>query len=57
MDFHKVLNTPEGQIMNKDNELYRIVWTQTYDAWPVEAEEEIVDLTLAQEVLARIMLK
>ena len=57
MDFRKVLNTLEGQIMNKDNELYRIVWTQTYEAWPVEAEEEIVDLTLAQEVLARIMAK
>jgi hypothetical protein len=43
--------------MNKDNELYRIVWTQAYDSWPVEAEPEIVDLTQAQEVLARIMSK
>ena len=43
--------------MNKDNELYRIVWTQTYEAWPVETEEEIVDLTLAQEVLEKVMAK
>ena len=57
MDFRKVLNTLEGQIMNKDNELYRIVWTQTYEAWPVEQEPEIVDLTQAREVLARIMSK
>jgi len=38
-------------------ELYQIVWTQVYEAWPVEQEEEIVDLTLAREVLARIMSK
>jgi hypothetical protein len=31
--------------------LYTISWTQTYEAWPVE------DLTLAREVLARIMAK
>ena len=43
--------------MNKDNELYRIVWTQTYASWPVEQEPEIVDLTQAREVLARIMSK
>ena len=35
-------------------ELYQISWTQVYEAWPVE---EIVDLTLAREVLARIMAK
>ena len=47
--------------MNRDNELYRIVWTQVYDSWPaepaVEQEPEIEDLTQAQEVLARIMAK
>jgi hypothetical protein len=43
--------------MNKDNELYRIVWTQTYVSWPVEQEPEIVDLTLAREVLAKVMAK
>jgi hypothetical protein len=43
--------------MNKHNELYRIVWTQTYASWPVEQEPEIVDLTLAQEVLAKVMAK
>ena len=47
--------------MNRDNELYRIVWTQVYESWPVEPtveqEPEIVDLTEAREVLARIMAK
>ena len=43
--------------MNKDNELYRIVWTQVYETWTVEQEPEIVDLTQAREVLARIMAK
>ena len=47
--------------MNRDNELYRIVWTQVYEAWPVEPEveqePEIIDLTQAREVLARIMSK
>ena len=45
---------------NKDNELYRIVWTQTYETWPApepKAEPELGDLTLAREVLARIMSK
>jgi len=41
--------------MNKETLLYKITWTQVYEAWPVE--EEIVDLTLAREVLARIMSK
>jgi len=36
-------------------ELYQIVWTQVYESWPVE--EEIVDLTEARAVLARIMAK
>ena len=45
--------------MNKDNELYQIVWTQVYEAWPVEPEqeEEVLDLTLAREVLAKVMAK
>ena len=43
--------------MNKDNELYRVVWTQVYEHWGEEQEPEIVDLTQAREVLARIMAK
>jgi len=43
--------------MNKETQLYRIVWTQTYEAWPVEQEPEIVDLTQAREVLAKVMAK
>jgi hypothetical protein len=43
--------------MNKETQLYKITWTQTYNSWPVEAESEILDLTLAREVLARIMAK
>jgi len=45
--------------MNKDNQLYKIVWTQTYEAWPdtVVPQEPELDLTLAREVLARIMSK
>jgi hypothetical protein len=46
--------------MNKDNQLYTIVWTQTYQSWPdpeVKQEPELEDLTLAREVLARIMSK
>jgi len=42
---------------NKETQLYCIVWTQTYEAWPVEQEPEIADLTQAREVLARIMAK
>lgn len=37
--------------------LYTVSWTQTYDSWPkyeVVPEPEL-DLTQAQEVLARIM--
>ena len=41
--------------MNKDRELYRIVWTQVYETWAEPAEPEIEDLTEAQAVLARIM--
>lgn len=47
--------------MNNDNELYKIVWTQMYHAWPEpaepQAEPELMDLTEAREVLARIMAK
>ncbi len=43
--------------MNKDNELYRIVWTQVYEAWSEPEEPVIEDLTEAREVLARIMAK
>ena len=42
---------------DKDNELYRIVWTQVYEAWPESKQEEAMDLTEAREVLARIMAK
>ena len=40
--------------MNKVTELYRIVWTQVYETW---AEPEIMDLTQAREVLAKVMAK
>jgi hypothetical protein len=47
--------------MNRDNELYRIVWTQPYVSWPEpeepQEESNLLDLTLAREVLARIMSK
>ena len=42
---------------DKDNELYRIVWTQVYESWPEpeSKQEEVLDLTEARAVLARIM--
>ena len=46
--------------MNKDNQLYKIVWTQTYQSWPepeIKQEPELEDLAQAREVLARIMSK
>jgi len=46
--------------MNKDNQLYKIVWTQTYESWPepeIKQEPELEDLTLAREVLAKVMAK
>ena len=47
--------------MNKDNELYRIVWTQIYQHWEElvepQSEPELMNLTEAREVLARIMAK
>jgi hypothetical protein len=40
-----------GDAMNRDNELYRIVWTQPYDNWPETQcsvnEEELTELALA----------
>jgi hypothetical protein len=42
----------------RDEKLYTVQWTQVYETWPTpQAEPEIVDLTQAREVLARIMLK
>ena len=43
----------------RDEKLYTVSWTQTYESWPVEPEpkQEDLDLTLAREVLARIMAK
>ena len=41
--------------MNRDNELYRVVWTQIYQTWNQPQEPEITDLTEARAVLARIM--
>ena len=54
--------------MNNDRELYRIVWTQAYDAWAknellTDAEEmveiglQFSDFAEARAVLARIMAK
>jgi len=47
--------------MNKETQLYRIVWTQTYQSWPepeeLQEESNLMDLTLAQEVLAKVMAK
>jgi hypothetical protein len=42
----------------RDEKLYTVQWTQTYTSWPNPKQEpEIVDLTLAREVLSRIMAK
>ena len=51
--------TINGDVMNdKNNELYRVVWTQVYETWPQpKPEPEITDLTEARAVLARIMAK
>ena len=45
--------------MNKETPLYKITWTQTYESWPVEPEQEQedLDLTQAREVLAKVMAK
>jgi hypothetical protein len=44
----------------RDEKLYTAQWTQAYEAWPKsepKPEPELEDLTLAREVLARIMSK
>jgi hypothetical protein len=44
----------------RDEKLYTVQWTQTYQAWPTpepKQEPELEDLDLAREVLARIMAK
>ena len=50
----------------RDEKLYTVSWRQPYDAWVVsnpdaksqpQPEPETMDLTLAREVLARIMAK
>ncbi len=44
----------------RDEKLYTVQWTQAYASWPkpeVKQEPELEDLTLAREVLARIMAK
>ncbi len=42
----------------RDEKLYTVQWTQPYVNWPKPApkpEPELMDLTEAREVLARIM--
>ncbi len=44
----------------RDEKLYTVQWTQAYVSWPKpepKSEPELEDLTLAREVLARIMAK
>jgi hypothetical protein len=44
----------------RDEKLYTVQWTQTYQYWPTpepKQEPELEDLTQAREVLARIMAK
>ena len=43
----------------RDEKLYTMQWTQTYESWPVEPEpeQEDLDLTQAREVLAKVMAK
>jgi len=45
----------------RDEKLYTTQWTQAYESWPKpeESQEEsnLMDLTEAREVLARIMAK
>ena len=50
--------------MDKENKIWTMSWTQTYDTWPRPAprtaeytEPEITDFAQAREVLARIMAK
>jgi hypothetical protein len=43
----------------RDEKLYTVQWTQAYESWPEpeSKQEEVLDLTEAREVLARIMAK
>ena len=44
----------------RNEKLYTVSWTQPYISWPQpqpKLEPEVEDLTLAREVLARIMAK
>ena len=44
----------------RDEKLYTVQWTQPYTSWPKpqpKLEPELEDLTLAREVLAKIMQK
>jgi hypothetical protein len=45
----------------RDEKLYTVQWTQVYETWPEpqepQEESNLLDLTLAREVLARIMAK
>jgi hypothetical protein len=48
--------------MRDEKQVWTMAWTQSYDNWPKpkqqpELESEVMDLTLAREVLARIMAK
>jgi hypothetical protein len=50
--------------MRDKKQVWTMAWTQSYDNWPKpkpkqqpELESEVMDLTLAREVLARIMAK
>ena len=45
----------------RDEKLYTVQWTQPYTSWPKpeepQEESNLLDLTQAREVLARIMSK
>jgi hypothetical protein len=45
----------------RDEKLYTVQWTQAYENWPVpeepQEESNLMDLTQAREILARIMSK
>jgi hypothetical protein len=46
--------------MRDEKQFWTVSWSQPYASWPqpeVKPEPEILDLTLAREVLARIMAK
>ena len=44
----------------RDEKLYTVQWTQVYQTWPLpqpKLEPEVEDLSLAREVLAKVMAK